>query len=248
MKYPGRIIKKGETDKNIVNAVQNQLNKKGCGPVVVDGDFGNKTFSAVKLFQTRFTDSAGNPLKIDGEIGSLTWSALFGESVTATIPESELYKTVLDIARSQIGKVENPLGSNSGPDINKYHQSVGIPTGLAWCMAFVYWCYNEAYKKTGKANPLIKTGGVLNHWNKATCKKITSADAIQNPALVKPGHIFIISTGSGTGHTGLVESVNGGILTTIEGNTNEGGSREGIGVFRRSARTISSINKGFLVY
>ena len=40
-----------------------------------------------------------------------------------------------------------------------------------------------------------------------------------------------------------------GVLTTIEGNTNDGGSREGIGVFRRTGpngRKIASINKGFL--
>ena len=42
--------------------------------------------------------------------------------------------------------------------------------------------------------------------------------------------------------------VDGGRLTTIEGNTNDGGSREGVGVFRRSERKIASINKGFLDY
>jgi len=40
----------------------------------------------------------------------------------------------------------------------------------------------------------------------------------------------------------------GGLLTTIEGNTNNSGSREGIGVFRRKARTINSINEGYLEY
>jgi hypothetical protein len=35
-------------------------------------------------------------------------------------------------------------------------------------------------------------------------------------------------------------------LVTIEGNTNDNGSREGIGVFRREQRKISSINKGFV--
>jgi len=54
--------------------------------------------------------------------------------------------------------------------------------------------------------------------------------------------------GGGLGHTGIVEKVNGGFLTTIEGNTNDGGSREGIGVFRRTGRKIKDINKGFLQY
>jgi hypothetical protein len=47
---------------------------------------------------------------------------------------------------------------------------------------------------------------------------------------------------------GLIEKIQGTVLTTIEGNTNVNGSREGIGVFRRVGRTISSINLGFLDY
>ena len=37
-------------------------------------------------------------------------------------------------------------------------------------------------------------------------------------------------------------------LVTNEGNTNDGGSRDGIGVFRRQARKIAQINKGFIDY
>ncbi len=35
---------------------------------------------------------------------------------------------------------------------------------------------------------------------------------------------------------------------TEEGNTNDNGSRNGIGVFQRDARKISKINKGFIDY
>jgi hypothetical protein len=250
MKYPGRIIKKGESDKAIVKALQKKLSEKGCGPVKADGDFGKETVTAVKLFQARFTDQQGAPLVVDGEIGSISWAALFGAEnilVSATAPNKFLQQA-LDIARSQIGVTEKPPGSNSGPEVTAYQSRTGIPTGLPWCMAFVYWCYDEASKKQNKKNPLIKTGGVLAHWNKAACKKISAEEAIQNPGLIKPGQIFMMSFGKGTGHTGLVEKVEGGILTTIEGNTNDGGSREGIGVFRRNSRKIGSINKGFLEY
>ena len=43
-----------------------------------------------------------------------------------------------------------------------------------------------------------------------------------------------------------IEKFIGNRLETIEGNTNDGGSREGIGVFRRTGRTIDSINRGFI--
>ena len=74
------------------------------------------------------------------------------------------------------------------------------------------------------------------------------ADAASQPQLVKPGQIFIIDYGRGAGHTGLVTGMRSGKLLTIEGNTNDGGSREGIGVFARHGRTIGSINKGFIDY
>jgi hypothetical protein len=46
----------------------------------------------------------------------------------------------------------------------------------------------------------------------------------------------------------MVVETSGGRLLTIEGNTNDGGSRNGIGVFERDARKINQINKGFIDY
>ncbi|MBK7253270.1 MAG: peptidoglycan-binding protein [Ignavibacteria bacterium] len=80
MNYPNRVIKKGDKDKKVVKAVQEKLNEAGCGPLDVDGDFGNKTFNAVKLFQARSVDENGNALIVDGKIGPITWSVLFGEN------------------------------------------------------------------------------------------------------------------------------------------------------------------------
>jgi hypothetical protein len=61
-----------------------------------------------------------------------------------------------------------------------------------------------------------------------------------------PGDIFIMDFGKGKGHTGFVESVNGDIIHTIEGNSNDDGNREGYEVCRKpGGRKISSI-KGFI--
>ena len=60
--------------------------------------------------------------------------------------------------------------------------------------------------------------------------------------------VFVLATGGGKGHVGIVKEVNGVVLTTIEGNTNDGGSREGIGVFERKGRRIADINLGFVNY
>jgi len=87
----------------------------------------------------------------------------------------------------------------------------------------------------------------MTHWNKTTGKKILAAEAVDNPSLVKPGNIFLLNTGGSSGHTGLVEKVDGGFIHTIEGNSNNSGSRNGIGVFRLQ-RKIAKINRGFIEY
>lgn len=124
----------------------------------------------------------------------------------------------LKIAQSQIGMVEKPLGSNWGEPIKSYLKCVGIDFPAAWCMAFVYWCFSQVDKNC----PLIRTGGVLTAWNKADRKH-----RVANP---QPGDIFIMNYGKGLGHTGIVVKTDANFIYTIEGNTNDSGSREGIAV------------------
>ena len=118
-------------------------------------------------------------------------------------------------------------------------------------MAFEFFCFKRAAEKLQRDNPMIPTGSVLDHWNRARQKGIrvvSASAATQDPGLVKPGMLFIMSTGGGHGHSGIVEKVVGGRLVTLEGNTSDGGSPEGIGVFRRDTRQVDSINKGFIDY
>lgn len=145
---------------------------------------------------------------------------------------------VLQIAINEIGKCEQPKGSNWGEDVKKYLASVGITFPASWCMSFVYWCTNEASKAQGVKNPLFKTGGVLMQWNKipASMKHTTP----------QVGDIFIMDFGSGHGHTGFVTHVANGRIQTVEGNSNDEGSREGYEVCRKpGGRTIASC-KGFI--
>jgi hypothetical protein len=255
--FPGHVIKRGDRDEPNVGRAQRRLNARGCGPIDIDGVFDIETERAVKLFQARFPDVEGQPLVIDGKVGSITWAALFGEeSVPATITApTPLLAQAITIARSQIGVMEQPPGSNRGPQVDEYVRRVGLsPAGrFAWCAAFLYFCFDEAALAQARANPVVKTAGVLDHWETAGRRgvpRITSARAVQDPGLVQPGHIFIIDTGApgGGGHTGLVVEVLGGKVVTIEGNTNDAGSAEGVGVFERQSRKIVQINKGFIDY
>ena len=257
--FPGHVVKQGELDSQVVSLIQQRLNQLGTTvpPLKVDGDFGSATEAAVRLFQARSEDHTGEPLVIDGEVGSLTWEALFGKQSlprpTLRPSRTPLLDKVMNIARGEIGVMEDPPGSNRGEKVEAYLASTGLEGGFPWCAAFVHWCFEQAAHELGTDNPCIRTAGVLDHWNKAGrqgIRRVMHAQATGDPQLVQPGMIFIIDTGDpgGAGHTGLVERVEGGKLVTIEGNTNSAGGREGIGVFRRNSRKINSINKGFIDY
>lgn len=146
--------------------------------------------------------------------------------------------TPLDIAITQVGKQENPLGSNWGHPVQDYLASVGIGFPASWCMAFMYWCHNEYYKSVSKANPLPRTGGVLAMW-----QRVPKA---MKAAVPQTGSIFIMDFGHGLGHTGIVEKVDGTVLHTIEGNTNDTGSREGIEVCRKIRDTTNKLIIGYI--
>lgn len=161
----------------------------------------------------------------------------------------QLLADALAIAKSQVGVLEEPLNSNWGPQVGQYLRSIGLTFPASWCAAFVYWCVQQAAIRLGMTNPLIKTGGCLDHWNRSAkvAKRYSAADVAKNPALVRAGQIFIMDFGGGAGHTGFVLAVDGKYILTLEGNTNIDGSRNGIGVFQRK-RSIASINKGFIDY
>ena len=126
------------------------------------------------------------------------------------------------------------IGTNRGPRVETYLASVGLPPGNPWCAAFVAWCIQQAALRRKATVEWPRTGYCpsIAAWAKRMGKILTEP---------QPGQVFLLrlSVGGTTrfAHTGIVERVQGEILHTIEGNTNERGGREGIGVFERT-RTL----------
>lgn len=261
MQYPGRVIKMGEQDARIVKALKTQLNQvlalAGDQRIVLDADnpvFGAKVKSAVQLFQARHVDLLGHPLKPDGEVGAITWQVLFGQGSVpaADTAASDFLQAVLATARAEDARKirEVPPNSNRGPDVAAYLASVGLAPGNPWCCAFTYWCFDQAAQQGQRNNPMLRTGGCLAHWNGAVAqgaRRISRTDAVNNPTLLRPGMVFIMDFGGGKGHTGFVLAVHGGMVDTVEGNTDASMTREGGGVYRLT-RKITDINKGFIDY
>lgn len=150
-----------------------------------------------------------------------------------------LIEEAIAVALSQVG-VREKGGRNRGPEVDEYIRSVGLdPTqgSYAWCAAFVHWVFMHAAENAGVPNPCPKRAGALRMRDSAPTGTRAS----------KPvrGALFFLDKGQGKGHVGIVESVSGDRVATIEGNTDDGGSREGDGVYKRTRR-MAEINGGFV--
>jgi hypothetical protein len=144
---------------------------------------------------------------------------------------------LLDIARKELGKKEEPKGSNWGPDVQVYLKSVGLEYSQPWCMAFCYWVVAEYCNQEGIKNPLYKTGHVGKQ------NQMCPSLRVNKP---QPGDIFIMIFKDGSGHCGFVERVDGNRIYTIEGNSNTDGSPNGYEVCRKANGRRTKEVKNFL--
>jgi hypothetical protein len=155
-----------------------------------------------------------------------------------------LPERALHVARSQVGEREVPKGSNFGGMVTAYLKASGWISPAAWCAAFAVWCIVQA----GGKKSLLWTSGLASTWFLYDWAKRKGRLSTEP----KRGDLFVWSTPKG-GHTGFVVEVyrTRGVLhiRTIEGNTNDEGSREGYEVCerRRSITELQSYKRfGFI--
>lgn len=142
-------------------------------------------------------------------------------------------RKIIPTATREVGVREVPPGSNAGPRVEEYLASIGLDAGPPWCAAFVHFISNEVARSFGVDNPLPRTGYCPSLQRFAQVKGILKDEP-------EAGDVFLLF-GSPEGyrrasHTGFVTSVAGDVFQTVEGNTNDGGGREGVGVFARRRR------------
>jgi hypothetical protein len=127
---------------------------------------------------------------------------------------------------SQIG-VRERTGHNDGAQVEAYLKYVGLKKGQPWCASFVCWCYGQS----GVSNP--RAGGCA--------YLLERGQLVYQSGKYKPGRypqtadVFFIwfPDKQRVAHTGYVDKWGDGWVTTVEGNTNDAGSREGDGVYRK---------------
>lgn len=101
-----------------------------------------------------------------------------------------------------------------------------------WCGYFAKQCQVDAYENNPEFLAIVKTrsnggaAGTLENWK-------ANSNLVSNVPV--PGAVVIFYEGKGpSGHVGIVIAVSGNIITTIEGNTNSDGSREGYEVAQKT--------------
>lgn len=126
--------------------LQNQLNKVlfPSPNLRVDGDFGMRTYKAVRHFQIL------KNLAVDDVVGPKTWEALIERTVPppeAIAPSGSSANTPwMTIAANEKGQMEVP-GSIHNPRILEYHAATSLQATndeTPWSSSFVNWCLKQA--------------------------------------------------------------------------------------------------------
>lgn len=130
----------------------------------------------------------------------------------------ELRTCIITTAKSQIG-VRELTGHNDGKQVEKYLAAVDLGKGYAWCAAFCAWTLDQCNVK---------------HVRSGYCPDYFKSGSMQRQYAAM-GDMFGIwfRNKNRIAHVGFIERVEDTIVLTIEGNTNEAGSREGDGVYRK---------------
>ncbi len=203
--------------------------------VTMDGDFGPQTESVVKQFQAR------KRISVDGIVGDQTYSRLTKPMFNAYSRidnEIDLRNLIVKYAEQHLAAVPREFDSNKGPWVRAYmdgHEGKDWP----WCMGFVQTITDQACSTLNKTytDYMPRTYGcdAVGKYGIENGKLLRNSEIRQNPGLIEHGDVFLNVKKKDVDwvHTGFIVRQEGDWIHTIEGNTNDEGSREGFEVCRR---------------
>jgi Putative peptidoglycan binding domain len=204
------------------------------GHVKIDGDFGPATEAAVKAFQTQLQ------LPATGVVDDPTFDHLVAPMRAALAPLASQGRSCgeLAVACAQQHLHQHPReigGQNKGPWVRLYMQG-HQGTEWAWCAGFACFCLTQACQSLGMSLPIEPSFSCDSLAASAKKRGIfLPAPSAIDRTKITPGSFFLVRRSSTDWtHTGIVVQAEREIITTIEGNTNDDGSREGYEVCART--------------
>jgi len=150
---------------------------------------------------------------------------------------------IVEVALCEVGVTE-VNGSNCGPRVDQYKAATWLSAkkGWPWCAAFCCWVVREAAVKakvdftTKFKRPRTAGAYDFKNWSLKQDRSTWTKSPHRND--IEAGDIVIFTFS----HIGFAISTpdKNGYVTTVEGNTDKKGSREGGGVFKKK-RHVSKI-------
>lgn len=242
-----RILKRGDTGEDVA-LLQNMLRDLNYN-ISIDGIFGRGTQQAVRTFQL------ANGLVVDGIVGYNTNSELNStlvreqglfandERLVRSKDDERLGQFIAEEAKGFIGQEE--IAGNEGFKTPWFHDlmtKVGFVRSHPWCAYFTELAWKTGYNSYLRSDDLsafkddvdelltrLFSGSVMKTYNNFKREGEINRFTVSNTPSVGSLIVFQSRTNKAFGHIGIVIEVNEEeqTVTTVEGNTNDGGGREG---------------------
>lgn len=202
------------------------------------------TALAVKDFQGR------EGLRETGEVDRETFEALvrplrnsLQNPLVMSVPFGE---AVSAFAHQHLAQHPREVGGdNRGPWVRLYMDGRDGRDFL-WCAGFVRFCLRQAAEAMGATMPINGSTSCDNLAAQGREAGLFVSERDATPDRITPGAIFLNrKSARDWTHTGLVIEAHDGFFTTIEGNTNDDGSRNGYEV---CSRRRSYQKRDFIVF
>lgn len=225
-----KTLRKGDQGSQ-VRQLQKLLLQHGYA-VDLNSTFDASTRRVLRAFQAQNLDQHGQPLVVDGVAGPLTWWSLENPKPFIKPPVAVDYtsmpvrggsprgRAALAVAISELKANAREIGGNNrGAFVRKYLAPAGLDEGNSWCASFVSWCFLQTVGGDKSAMPFAYTPSARRLLSEF--KQLGWASAPGSDYRPQPGDVVVwwrVSLAGWQGHTGLVHSVQDGMLYTIEGN------------------------------
>lgn len=162
---------------------------------------------------------------------------------SATVKTSATRDSLATVYTSQIG-VKEATGHNDGPQVEAYQKVTGNRKGDAWCASFVSACLKYAkipgYRNgNGSAASWFKPSHIVYQRGVHSIRNFERLAGYRG----NTGSLYFTKLGR-IGHIFFIDDIRGDYVITVEGNTNNGLSRDGDGVYRlrRKIRNVYSVS------
>jgi hypothetical protein len=231
-----------------VRRAQEWLNLHRRG-TAIDGDFGDATERSVRDFQK------AKGLAVTGKITTPTWDALVSplqtalQMVGAVNGARNMPSVLLKVARQHVA--QHPMevgGDNCGPWVRLYMRG-NEGRNWFWCAGFVTFLLRQASQSLGQAMPVpgSESCDSLAYQAQERGLFVSGKDLAAGRArwsdLGSVSVFLVRKSATDWVHCGLAFNGSGEVFSTVEGNTNDDGSRNG---YEACMRTRSIQGKDFI--